>query len=88
MHMRGGIALVKAGTVSALLRTESGPNSSLVPQLLSVSPLAAWRGQGTRLALDVRVSGVDGSAGSILCGIGGLLQLSQSTRAAPWLPSR
>ena len=53
-----------------------------MPQLLSVSPLAAWCGHDTMLALDVQVSGIDGSAGSILCGIGGQLQLVHPTRPA------
>lgn len=66
--MQGGIALVKAGVVCALITTEG---SSIQPQLRSVSPLAAWCGRDSQLALDLHVSGIDGSPGSVLCGIGG-----------------
>ena len=69
MHMRGDIVIVKGGEVSSILTTE--PKGSLLPQLRSVSPLAATRGEDCRLSLEVKASGLDGFSDSILCGLAG-----------------
>ena len=71
MHVRSDVAIVKGGEVSAILTTEPEGKGSFLPQLFSVSPLAATRGKDGQLSLEVEASGLDGPPSSILCGFKG-----------------
>lgn len=71
MHVRSDIALVKGGEVASVLTTEPEGMDSFLPQLFSVSPLAATCGKERTLSLEIKASGLGGPSSSILCGLGG-----------------